>query len=661
MRSGFILYTCAAILGASTACGGEDNGSGGASSSALGVSGESREARAAKVRAARSELRGLRDPAPGAVRPGLGVVRGGFPRKDSGVIRAASTPAQAEGGRSTPGPLPGLGVVPSSMSETDQGAAPPGPSMIPGTAVNPARTVAPPGVNVGPTPPTAPGSGARETRPIQRPVFPIPAPYDVSPGSESEYRGRLTAPPITRPPDAEESQRELQPGAGEVLIPPPPIPPVPPVLRSINESNNEARTRPPVTLADLEKMAVQYNPTLKQARALVEANFGTAIQNGLWPDPTLTFANSSWGSGGLAGTPQLMVTQDVITAGKYRLARASYLEVTKASQWNAMAVEYRVLNDIRRMFFQTLGWQAMVMIEQEILKSMEDEVVTAREAYNMGVDNLQALHLANAALQDERLTYMKMNNSLRMYWQKLMAYVGTQLPFTFLGGSLQGDTTPLEWVPILQRLYQYSPELMATYADLRYDQINLKLQRVIPWPNIQLVGGTGYKFSNDTTVGIGQISLLGVPTWNWNQGNIRRANAQILRQQAEIRRVQLTLQEQLALVYQSYITANQYVESYEKVNLPELRRAYELTLDSYEDDRVDWPIVLTSQRLYFQARRDYISYLVAWRESEVLIMGFLLSGALSPVPSGLPTGEVSVTAPTPTNASIFVAPGNFIP
>jgi outer membrane protein TolC len=496
---------------------------------------------------------------------------------------------------------------------------------------------------------------------MRRQVFPIPPHPDVSTGSESEYRNRLTAPPLTGPPAAESSARKLQPGAGVILIPPPPIAPIPPSMRTLAASDIETSAQPPLTLDALERMAVTLNPTLKQARAIVEANFGQAIQNGLWPNPTLSFSNSSWGHGGFAGTPQVFFTQDVITAGKFRLARGLYLEATKASQWNAMAVEYRVLNDIRRMFFQTLGWQAMVQVQKELVKTMEDEVITAREGYNMGVDNLEALHYANAALQDERLKYLRIQNTYRMYWQQLMANIGTQIPLTPLVGPLQGNTTPLEWDTALERLFQYSPELMATYADLRYDQINLKLQRVVPWPNIQIVGGAGYSFSNDTTVGIGQISLLGVPTWNWNQGAIRRADAEVLRQQGEIRRVQLTLQNLLATVYQAYLTAVQYVESYEKVNLPELRRAYELTLDSYEDDRVEWPHVLAAQRRYFEARRDYISYLVSWREGEVLIVGFLLSGALSPVPTGLPTGEVSASAPTPSNASTFVSPGTYLP
>ena len=66
--------------------------------------------------------------------------------------------------------------------------------------------------------------------------------------------------------------------------------------------------------------------------------------------------------------------------------------------------------------------------------------------------------------------------------------------------------------------------------------------------------------------------------------------------------------------------------------MPELRRAYEITLDSYEDDRTMWGDVLKVQRKYYMNRATYVTHLMAWREAEVLIIGFLLHGGLMPAP-----------------------------
>ncbi len=481
-------------------------------------------------------------------------------------------------------------------------------------------------------------AGVSAPGPVQaQQTRPQPAPPPVSPGTESTARQRLTPPPPGAAAAAESSARELQPGAGEAYIPPPPIPPVPPSMHALQAAENEARANGALTLEQVEQMALRLNPTLKQARAEVESSFGTAIQAGLWPNPTIAYMGMALG---LAGTPGMfqggMLSQPIITAGKRRLDRARFLEMTRAAQWEAMAVEYRVLNDVRVHYFHTLGLQAIVEIEKELVENMEDEVVTVRESYNLGIHNRRELHEVNAALQQERLTYLRVQNDLRESWQTLMAIVGTQMPFTRLAGGLEGDTTPLEYDPALQRILEFSPDVQKTYANLRYEQTTLKWERVQPWPNIVAVGGPGYHFATQRAVATSQIHLQGVPVWNWNQGNIRAANAQVLRQQAEIRRVSLKLQNDLSVVYRTYITGLQHVESFQRVILPELRRAYELTLDSYESDRNTWGDVLLTQRQYYMARMTYVTRLMMWRESEVLIVGFLLHGGLKPAPMPSP-------------------------
>src|SRR5262249_3830943 len=50
-----------------------------------------------------------------------------------------------------------------------------------------------------------------------------------------------------------------------------------------------ARESTELSLADLEQLALQHNPTLKQAGAQVEASRGRAVQSGLYPNPTIGY------------------------------------------------------------------------------------------------------------------------------------------------------------------------------------------------------------------------------------------------------------------------------------------------------------------------------------------------------------------------------------
>jgi outer membrane protein TolC len=75
--------------------------------------------------------------------------------------------------------------------------------------------------------------------------------------------------------------------------------------------------------------------------------------------------------------------------------------------------------------------------------------------------------------------------------------------------------------------------------------------------------------------------------------------------------------------------------------IPEARRAYEVLLDAYEEDRVDWSQVLAAQGQYYQLRNQYIQHLVSWRSNETLIAGYLLNGGLMPPTGPEPPGHIS--------------------
>ena len=75
--------------------------------------------------------------------------------------------------------------------------------------------------------------------------------------------------------------------------------------------------------------------------------------------------------------------------------------------------------------------------------------------------------------------------------------------------------------------------------------------------------------------------------------------------------------------------------------LPEARQAYEILLQSYKQDRAPWTDVLAAEQGYFTLRGNYIQNLIAWRESEVLIVGYLLHSGLDAPPAPAPPGHIN--------------------
>jgi outer membrane protein TolC len=266
-------------------------------------------------------------------------------------------------------------------------------------------------------------------------------------------------------------------------------------------------------------------------------------------------------------------------------------------------------------------------MQKELLKNAEDSLVTTRELYNLGRATRADVHLANVALQQQRLTVLRAENALRRSWQDLTALAGVDLPYQPLAGPLETTVAPIEWDWALNRLLAEAPQLQQARIKLTGDQIQLERELVEPVPNIFIRAGTGRNFEAKETVGLAEV-FMEVPLWDKNQGTIRQARADLARQHEEIRRIELLLRRELGRVYEMYLTALQHVQNFEQVILPESRQAYEVRLDSYEEDRIPWTDVLAAENGYFTLRSQYIQNLVQLRESEVLILGYLLHGGL---------------------------------
>jgi cobalt-zinc-cadmium efflux system outer membrane protein len=449
----------------------------------------------------------------------------------------------------------------------------------------------------------------------------------------------VVAPP--GPSTTARARGEVPPEVGRQFVPPPPVPPQPHDLAHLERSGQEVpKGAVALTLKDLEALAAENNPTLLQARAQVDGTLGKAIQAGLWPNPVIGYVAEQIAAEGTPGEFQGgFVRQEIVTARKRRLSREKYLARTQVSEWVALAQQYRVINDVRLHYFRALGRQALVQVRQELLKNAEDNLRTVREMYNVGQANRAEAHQANVALQQARLERLMAENDYRQTLETLAALVGVdQLPGP-PAGTLEGEAEPIDWQAAAERLLAESPELQAAHAKFRADRITVQRERAQPIPNVFVQGGVGYNFEVDQTVAAAQVYLQ-VPLWNRNQGTIRQAQADLARQQGEIRRTELRLRRDLAQEYRHYLTALQHVTNYREVILPESRKAYVTLLNSYKANRVAWPVVLDAERRYYRLRGEYVRNLMAWRESEVLIRGLLLHGGLEAPTRPTPPGHI---------------------
>ncbi|HWG44197.1 MAG TPA: TolC family protein [Gemmataceae bacterium] len=458
--------------------------------------------------------------------------------------------------------------------------------------------------------------------------------YPIAPPPLPQARAKVTASaPNTSdiipcaamvPAEADDSPREQEPQ---------PILPSPTKIETPDAVAAMAGQQHPLTLADLEQMALSNNPTIPQAGALVQQEQGLARQAGLYPNPQAGYLRTDADQSGQSQTAGVFLSQEFVTAGKLRLAQQALGQDVQLRRWQLTAQQTRVLNDLRIRYYEVLGAQQAVQSAKDLVKLAEDGVRVAERLLEakQGArpDVLQAkiqLSAIRTSLQDAQYRH-------RSAWQHLANVTGTDLPPASLAGNLEGDIPVLEWQESLQRLLASSPLLKTQEAEIRASQYEVKLARAqaIPNVNVQVVAQRDHimKYSSVST-----LIAMPVPIFNRNQGNIQNARGVLQQQQKEYERIRLALSDQLAASFRQYQTLRAQADRLEKEILPLAKENLDLTTQAYKAGRFDILRVLNARQSYFQANLAHIDALTELHKVVVEIQGLQLTGGLNPTEVG---------------------------
>lgn len=387
-------------------------------------------------------------------------------------------------------------------------------------------------------------------------------------------------------------------------------------------------TAPGVTLAELEAMAESCNPTLAQAAARVAAARGHCVQVGLYPNPTAGYIGAEMGNEGRAGQQGGFVGQEVVTAGKLQLNRTVAAQEVRQAEYAWAAQRFRVLTDVRRGFYEVLVAQRTVELAEQLVGIGERGVKTAEEL--MKAKEVARSDVLQARIESDsaKLLLQKARNRHTGAWRGLAAVVGDPaLQPIYLAGDLQDGMIQFTWEDTLNRLWAESPELAGAQAGVARAQATLSRECAGRIPNFDLQAGVQYDNATRDTFATVQVGIP-IPIHNRNQGNIARAQAELIAAQREIRRVQLALQQRLAAVFEQYATAQQQVEKYNRDIMPNAEESLKLVSSGYQQGEFSYLMLLTAQRTYFQTNLAYLDALRDLRTSAAALEGNLLSDSL---------------------------------
>jgi len=414
-----------------------------------------------------------------------------------------------------------------------------------------------------------------------------------------------------------------------------------------------------VTLEQVEKIASEENPTLRQAEAEIRAAKARQQQSGLYPNPTVAYTGDEIRGGSVGGGKQgFFVQQTVVTGGKLGLSRDVFGKEVKLAEIEAEEQRIRVQSAVKMAFLRVLAAQELLYARRDMTAIAQDSVETQRQLMNTGQADESEVLEAEVEAQRMRMSARMQENTLREEWRSLAAVIGQpELPLATVAGDLEKGWPEVNEEEAVESIAKQSPAVrIAETAETRAQNVLSRAKREAI-PDVQVRGGLEYNhellggapFAKGWE-GIAEVALQ-IPLFNRNQGNVAAAQADIERAGQEKKRIALTLRERAASAVDQYANARLMALEYRDEVLPRAKRAYGLMVEKYGQMLASYPRLLDAQRKLYGLQIEYIAALESVWTNGIALQGYLLTDGLeAPTRPGevdRPIRETNVPMPDP--------------
>lgn len=406
---------------------------------------------------------------------------------------------------------------------------------------------------------------------------------------------------------------------------------------------------PPISLGELEQLAIQHNPTTRAAAAGIEAARGRMRQAGAWPNPLIGYSGEEIKRGNVdtRGEHGFFVAQTIPLGGKLRLSRDVFQKSIERAEAVRDLQRLRILSSVRQTFYSALLTERRIEVQERLAALASEAVGVTAQLFNVGAadrpDYLE-IEIESRRLQ---LQLNRSRNDLFASRHQLAALTGVrEVAARPLAGNIDAAIPELELDPVIRTLLEQSPDVRAARAELEQTRAQTVRARRDTYPDLFVRGGSAYnrERGEDTGRPIGWEGTLeagiSVPLFNRNTGAVAAARAEEARAQAEVTRLELSLQSRAVSQFASYLTALRASESYRSEILPRAEEAYRLYLSRYREMAAAYPQVLVAQRTLLEMSNEYLESLTeAWRAA-LRLQGFLAGDGLDAPAAATDVGEV---------------------
>jgi outer membrane protein, heavy metal efflux system len=414
-------------------------------------------------------------------------------------------------------------------------------------------------------------------------------------------------------------------------------------------------------LEDLERMALERNPTLFQAQAGVRAAQGRVTQAGLYPNPMVGYELEELTAREPGRHKNFVWFQlPIVTAGKLGRSREVAATERTLAELQVDAQRLRVLTTVRMLYYEVLGAERLVALREDLRQLVAEAASVSEELFNVGQADRPDVLEVEIEAQRAGIEHARARGHRQRVWRALAAAVGRPaLPLTPLVGDLEREPSAIDPDAITTRVLGGSPEVRRAHAGVERARAALARVRAERVPNLFVRTRLGYNsesFGPGKDVGFeaGVEIGLPLPLFDRQQGNLASAEADLEHAKREVERLELALRTQLAAALKGWEDAGDEVDRYRREILPRAEQSLEIYRRGFGRMAAAYPQVLIAQRSLYRARAEYVQALVELHRGAALLDGLLLEGALeAPSHSGVqmppPTGHLPAPAERPAD------------
>ena len=403
---------------------------------------------------------------------------------------------------------------------------------------------------------------------------------------------------------------------------------------------------PALTLPELERIAQENNPVVRQAAADVSAAEGQAIQAGAYPNPNIGYEGDNFNQGATAGQQGGFVEQQIKTAGKLKLATAAAMAGVENAQFALRKARIDVATQVRASYFAVLVAQENVKVSTALARMTDDafriQVEKVKGGESAAYEPMQLrvqTYQARAALVQARNRYVSAS-------KQLAASLGMPgMPPPRVAGRVDLPVPVISYdAEALVRVLSSHTDVLTAETTIRQDKYSLELAKVTPVPDIMTHVAVQHDYTTPPFLTQANVAVsIALPLWDKNQGNIRSAQAALARAMDGPHQVRDDLSTRVADAFERYSNGRTLLSYYRTSILPDQVRAYQGVYRRHqqEPDVVSFGDVVSAQQTLAQTISAYIGALGDQWTAVVDLAGLLQiedflqiqqADAVSPIP-----------------------------